>query len=253
MTPRQWQAFCRFREDFRSKCALWSDSFSAELMPLQKLASSADTPDYPVETPLVYNTALDEVTEKDTVRMIVIGDNPGKSEQLSCNRRYLVGQSGKIAQGFFASNPELGIDFRKNVIILNKTPVHTAKTSHIRQLLRQGSQGVCALITESQLWMAQRTAELHRELALESDCKLWLVGYAELKGKGIFTAYRDALKEAYGNPPDDLWKKVFVFQHFSMNRFLIDLKASLPEAGAITLEAALERLGEKHRREIFGV
>ena len=33
------------------------------------------------------------------------------------------------------------IDFRKNVIIVNKTPVHTAKTKQLKYLYKNGSEG----------------------------------------------------------------------------------------------------------------
>jgi len=224
--------------------------------------------------------------------MIVIGDNPGKDEQLSINNRYLVGQSGKIADGFFRRNPELQTDFRKNVVILNKTPVHTAKTHHLRSLQKADPE-IAKLIEISQLWMAEHTAKLHRALWENGanrkqdarsradtvgikigECfnppQLWLVGYAELKEKGIFAPYRDALKAAYAG--SDAWKSVFVYQHFSMNRFLIDLKAYQKNRAAdgggkkthgnkkgaalsgtnASLARDLEKLGEYHRKEIFG-
>lgn len=257
MTARQWQAFSQFRTEFKDKCDQWLCQFSKELVPLQKKAAVADTPEYSVETPIVYNIALDEVTESDEIRLIVIGDNPGKTEQLSCNRRYLVGQSGKIAQGFFSANKSLGIDFRKNTIILNKTPVHTAKTSHLKYLQRQGSLSVVKLIEESQIWMARKTAQLHQGLACENSCLLWLVGYGELKEKGVFKLYRDALFESYRNSSDAFWQQVFVFQHFSMNRFLIDLKNHMEDckknATSCCVEEALKDLGATHRKTIFGV
>ncbi|MDE6718512.1 MAG: hypothetical protein K2J68_01460, partial [Treponemataceae bacterium] len=221
--------------------------------------SQKDTPPYPVQTPVVYNRALDEITRDDEIRLIVIGDNPGKDEQLEKNNRYLVGQSGKIAEGFFRKNPALGIQFRKNAIILNKTPIHTAKTSHLK-FLAKNSERIARLILQSQIWLAQKTAQLHKAL-LASE--LWLVGYAELKPKGIFVPYRDALLEEYrgeknyGAENRKAWERVFVYQHFSMNRFLIDLKefsgaencAAFDEA---SLKKNLEALGAKHRREIFG-
>ena len=253
MNANQWQVFCRFRQDFKNQCEIWQSQFATELAPLQKNAALTDTPDYPIENPVVYNTALDNITQTDDIRLIVIGDNPGKAEQLSCNKQYLVGQSGKIAQSFFAKNIELGIDFRKNVIILNKTPVHTAKTDHLKYLIRNGSEGLRNLIEESQVWMAQKTAELHQGLLQEAECPLWLVGYAELKGKGLFTKYRDVLQESYKNACE--WEKVFVYQHFSMNRFLIDLKNQLNKnenAEPTDVDTALRELGIFHRKEIFG-
>ena len=98
MNANQWQVFCRFRQDFKNQCEIWQSQFATELAPLQKNAALTDTPDYPIENPVVYNTALDNITQTDDIRLIVIGDNPGKAEQLSCNKQYLVGQSGKIAQ-----------------------------------------------------------------------------------------------------------------------------------------------------------
>lgn len=258
MNESQFNAIKNFREEYKAKCAEWS-AFCAELVPLQKSASQKDTPPYPVQTPVVYNRTLDEITRDDEIRLIVIGDNPGKDEQLEKNNRYLVGQSGKIAEGFFRKNPALGIQFRKNAIILNKTPIHTAKTSHLK-FLAKNSERVAQLILQSQIWLAQKTARLHKAL-LASE--LWLVGYAELKPKGIFVPYRDALLEEYrgekncGAENCKAWERVFVYQHFSMNRFLIDLKefsgaencAAFDEA---SLKKNLESLGAKHRREIFG-
>jgi hypothetical protein len=257
MTKSQFTAFTAFRDAFRCKVAEWS-SYAGKLQPLQKEAAQKDTPDYPLETAVVYNRALDDITQHDDIRLIVIGDNPGKDEQLIENNRYLVGQSGKIAEGFFRRNPELGIDFRKNVIILNKTPIHTAKTNHLHPL-QKADKEIAQLILDSQLWMAEHTALLHQELAschaktgssMPAQTQLWLVGYAELKGKGIFLPYRDALRQAYGRKKT--WDSVFVYQHFSMNRFSIDLQQFRNDHNSMTLTEALEQLGHIHRDEIFG-
>jgi hypothetical protein len=245
----QWKIFCDFRDDFKSQCKKWNAEFGEKLISLQREASKADTPAYPLETQVVYNTALDELTENSDIKLIVIGDNPGKDEQLAKNNRYLVGQAGKIAEGYFRRNPELGIDFRRNVIILNKTPVHSAKTAQLKTIAKQGGKKIADLIEESQIWMAKRTAQLHAELGTE----LWLVGYSELKEKGIFASYRDTLKASC---TPKAWQKVFVFQHFSMNRFTIDLgdyinnKSKEAQKNA-TLESNIHELGVLHRNEIF--
>lgn len=254
MTQSQYAALEKFRDEYKKKCDDWS-ALAPELIPLQKEAAAADTPDYPIETPVVYNRALDAITQEDDIKIIVIGDNPGKDEQRAANQKYLVGQAGKIAQGFFERHPSLGIDFRKNAIILNKTPVHSAKTKHLKFLAARDS---CAadLILQSQLWLAQKTAEL----AAGVGAQIWLVGYAELKGKGIFVPYRDALKEAAQKLQTDknaaastVYDQLFVFQHFSMNRFLIDLRDF---CGGQLDESALAKkiadLGRRHRDEIFG-
>ncbi len=255
MTKDQWVSFCSFRNDFKKQCLLWEKKAQTLGLPLlQSSAAAKDgVPYYPVENPVVYNTALDELSESDSIKLIVIGDNPGKSEQLSKHRKYLVGLSGKIAEGFFKKNPELYIDFRKNVIILNKTPVHTAKTKELKLLSESGGSEVKKLIEESQIWMAKNTALLHKKLG----CPLWLVGYAELKGKGLFSLYRETLLNSYrkerlsgvSEEHETCFNRVYVFQHFSMNRFTIDLfsntDASLP------LASLLEQKGTLHRKEIF--
>lgn len=242
MTREQYIAFDAFRNEFKAKITEWN-SLAPELLKLQKEAAmDAKTPSYSFETPIVYNRALDEITENDEIKIIVIGDNPGKDEQLLKNNKYLVGQAGKLGEGFFKKNPELGIDFRKNAIILNKTPVHTAKTNQIKYLLKNGSQEIKNLLEETQVWMAQKTAELAEKI----NAEIWLVGYSELKSKGLFSRYRETLK-TYAN-----LKNLFVFQHFSMNRFTIDLANFQTQHKNLSLKESIETLGKEHLREIFG-
>ena len=278
MTDLQWKAFCDFKKIFIEKIDEWNKR-CPQLQVLQEAAAkAANTPSYSFETPIVYNRDLDRFTRDDDIKLIVIGDNPGKDEQLLKNNKYLVGQAGKIADGFFKRNPELGVDFRKNVIILNKTPVHSAKTNQLKHIIKNGGVQVAALIRESQLWMAEQTAKLHSALYSGASGggvapELWLVGYAELKGKGIFIPYRDKLKESYGvctagtdlagangTAGTDLlvsgayaWSKVYVFQHFSMNRFTIDL-GKLTEEHSWDYLSLIERIhkaGDLHKSEIF--
>lgn len=270
MTKEQFAALEKFRDEYKKKCDEWS-ALAPQLIPLQKAAAKDDTPDYPIETPVVYNTALDAIRQNDDIKIIVIGDNPGKDEQLAKNQKYLVGQAGKIAQGFFARHPSLGVDFRKNAIILNKTPVHSAKTKHLKFIAAQNASAR-DLILQSQLWLAKKTSEL----AAGVGAQIWLVGYAELKDKGIFAPYRDKLKEAAiackpksaaalklqtGQKAAAVWDALFVFQHFSMNRFLIDLRDFCAKEGGLdpsggfdesALAKKIAALGKRRRDEIFG-
>ena len=246
MNNNQWKVFCDFRSSFKQKVQQWSEQVPL-LCDLQKKAAKlAGTPEYPFENAVVYNTDLDKITQTDDIKLIVIGDNPGKDEQLNKNQRYLCGQAGKLADGFFKNHPELGIDFRRNVIILNKTPVHSAKTAQLKTMIKEGGAPVETLILDSQKWMAEHTAKLHQ--ALEGT-QLWLVGYSELKEGHFFCPYRDALKQAYSES-SAAWTRVFVYQHFSMNRFSIDLKEfSAQNPG--TLKDQLTTLGLRHKNEIF--
>ncbi len=255
MNKKQWDAFCNYKSEIKKLCSS-INKFSEELFLLQKESCKTDTPDYPLENAVVYNTSYDSFTESDEIKLIVIGDNPGKEEQLNKNQKYLVGQSGRIAEGFFRRNPELEIDFRKNVIITNKTPLHTAKTKHLKYLEKNGSKEIREILLSAQIKMAQITGELHKNLV--ENCEensfkpqLWMVGYNELKGKGLFVNYRDELKSFYEKNAPQCWDKVFVFQHFSMNRFLIDLKSYRNSNENLSLMQSIENLGHLHRNEIF--
>lgn len=269
MTENQWRIFSDFRNTFKLKCGEWAEkAASLNIDALVSEAGKKDTPPYSLETSVVYNNALDDITEKSEIHYIVVGDNPGKDEQLLKNNRYLVGQSGKLGERFFKMTDELKSDFRKNVIILNKTPIHTAKTNHLRFLCREDLR-VAELINESQKWMAQSTAKLHIGLAegaaaakktsqlenVTSVPALWLVGYAELKKNGIFSLYRDTLLSCYenaGGVGHEAWQHVMAFQHFSMNRFTIDLNVKLKENPSASTKNVLSVLGTAHRKEIFG-
>ena len=213
MNDKQWEIFSNFRQSFKAQIDAWqselenADAFSL-LMELQKKSQAAGhTPEYAVETPIVYNTALDKVARNDQIKLIVVGDNPGKNEQLECNRAYLVGQAGKLGDKFFNDSPELGINFRKNVIILNKTPVHSPKTKDLAFIIseaKKSHQGgiICRILQGSLVWMAQKTAELHQALFVAAQTEeekpgLWLVGYGELKKAGIFESYKQTLCGKY--------------------------------------------------------
>ena len=112
----------------------------------------------------------------------------------------------------------------------------------LKHIVKNGGTNAAELIEESQLWMAEQTAFLAKKL----NAEIWLVGYSELKPKGIFTKYRDELKKWAD------WEKLFVFQHFSMNRFSIDLKEFMEKHKYFSLEESLFQLGTLHKNEIFG-
>ena len=257
MTIFQWEYFNNFCNSFKNKVTEWNNQAKSLIVVQNKAKDFFNNVDYELQTPIVYNTALDEITQNDEIKLIVIGDNPGKDEQLAKNQKYLVGQAGKLGNNFFKNHEELGIDFRKNVIILNKTPIHSAKTNHLKKFASFGGKEIEDLIKETQIWMAQETAKLHQNLLKVSENKdfpqLWLVGYSELKEKGIFTDYKNELKKQYQTSEEskNAWNNVFVYQHFSMNRFSIDLKEFSTENKNLDLKTQLKTLGKKHKDEIF--
>jgi hypothetical protein len=206
--------------------------------------------DYRVETPVVYNIALDDVRLGDEPSFIIVADNPGKNEQKKSQNRYLVGQSGKLASGWFAA--ELGLDFHKSCLIINKTPIHTAKTAEIallKKLARRRSQRLGdeldAMLDESQRWMAGFGRGLHEALG----CVLWISGYGELRPRKLFEAWAEETRRLYASAPAGLRDRVWVFRHFSMNQFSIEYSRS--EAPGTPIER-LSAIGTARRAEILG-
>lgn len=247
MTEEQYIGFCTIRDEFKDYVNELSRRASSWLRPLQEeLRLLQGYSDYSVETPVVYNRALDDVRPEDDIRCIIVADNPGKNEQRENNQRYLVGQSGKLARGWFKS--ELGLDFGRQTVILNKTPIHTPKTAELRFLRRLAGQRLeelDALLAESQIKMAQLAFQMHAYL----DCYLWISGYGELAHRGFFKPWADALSELYANAPDELKRAVLVFRHFSMNQFSIEFKNFQTDLAGFE---KLEVIGQANRKRILG-
>jgi hypothetical protein len=244
MNKKTWDAFTAVRTRYRA----YVDELSRALPELQSyqqaLVDSRSGPAYTVETPVLYNFALDDVTQSDDIRLILVADNPGRREQAAENRRYLVGPSGKIAERFFREHPELGIDFRKQAIILNKTPIHTPRTAEMRELCARGGPALAREASESQRFMAALLPDFQRALA---SVPVWITGYSEMKKGGIFEAYTEALKHLY---PEDLRGRIFLYRHFSMNQFTVDLRRqAIPGE---TPQETLERTGRAYRLRILG-
>ena len=252
MNRGTWEKFVKTRENFR----VTVEGLSRSLPKLKKLQQElADTraetknASYTVETPVVYNSALDDITVNDEIKLIIVADNPGRREQASENRRYLVGPSGKIAKKFFIDNPQLGIDFVKNVIILNKTPIHSPRTVELRELVRMenasGKHSISTALEESQRFMVSLLFEFHATL----DCPVWIIGYSEMRKGGIFEVYTEKLKDVYANS-EKMYKQLFFYRHFSMNQFTIDLKQQAKPGESV--KKSLERIGAGYRVRILG-
>ncbi|GHV83957.1 hypothetical protein AGMMS50212_12970 [Spirochaetia bacterium] len=247
MNKKEWNDFndcrCRFKQFVEETGAK-----NPQIKQLQnKLIAARDGPKYEIVYPVVYNTALDDVKQNDDIKLILVGDNPGRREQES--GRYLVGPSGKIAENFFRNNPELGIDFRKNVIILNKTPIHTPRTIELKELKypKNGTEkNMEKIICDTQIFMADMLCGFFK--AAKAD--IWIIGYSEMKANGVFSIYTERLKALIANNEIEK-QEVFIFRHFSMNQFTIDLKKQILPQEAIT--AALKRIGGTYRKKTLGL
>jgi hypothetical protein len=250
MKRKQYEAFDALRGEFRDYVTMLSGR-SPWLGGLQEeLRAELGYEDYRVETPIVYNRALDDVGLGDEPAYIVVADNPGKNEQKASQNRYLVGQSGKLATGWFAA--ELGLDFRKACLIVNKTPIHTPKTAEIallKKLARRKSsrlgEEMDALLDESQRWMAGFARRLHGAMG----CVLWISGYGELRPGKLFRSWAEETGRLYASAPRSLTDKVWVFRHFSMNQFSIEYSRSNAPG---TPRERLAAIGTARRGEILG-
>jgi hypothetical protein len=246
MKKKAWRGFVSARDRYRAAVEELVKALPGLRKIVQRLADSRDGPSYRVETPVVYNRALDEVGPNDQIKLILTADNPGRREQAAENQRYLVGPSGKIAERFFREHPSLNIEFRKNVLILNKTPIHTPRTAELWELCRLGGPKVAAAVTESQRAMAELLLEFHRCLA---PVPVWIIGYSEMKKGGIFEVYTETIKTLYAPLPRRREELLF-FRHFSMNQFTIDLNQQSRPGEA--LGDTLNRIGGAYRARVMG-
>jgi hypothetical protein len=275
MNKTAWRAFSAARDQYREAVEILRRDLPQLRALQQELINHRTGPAYTVDTPVVYNGALDDVGPGDDITLILVADNPGRREQAAENRRYLVGPSGKIAEKFFRDHPELGIDFRKNVIILNKTPIHTPRTAELRELYRLGDAAQSAAqkrrngaaaknsafskrAAESQELMARLLLEFHLALA---PIPVWITGYSEMRRGGVFEAYTSALRDLYGpasprsrpfrrSDPAARRAELFFYRHFSMNLFTIDMRRQA--AAGETVQETLDRIGKVYRRRVLG-
>ena len=247
-----WEKFVSLRKRFRHLVEKLDRSLPKLKSIQQELADkrgSGKNSSYTVETPVVYNTALDDITINDNIKLILVADNPGRREQALENRRYLVGPSGKIACKFFRDNPSLGIDFTKNVIILNKTPIHTPRTNELREICRiekqTGGSAVATALEKSQKDMACLLFEFHETLGVP----VYIIGYSEMKNGGIFETYTEMLRQLYADK-EQMYNKIYFYRHFSMNQFTIDFKKQTLPGESVSV--TLERIGRAYRKRILG-
>lgn len=242
MTQVEWGEFFNFRNDFCNKCKSWSKSYAEQLNTLLQINDIQNAP-------VVYNTLLDKITQDNNIRLILIADNPGKNERIK--QKYLIGNAGKLAANFFNSHSDLGILFPAEVLILNKTPFYSARTAELKIILKNSSNELHDAIIKSMEYMARATFLLHKTF----NVPLWITGYSALGVRGVFEPYGNTLVALYkGN--NTLWQSVFLFQHFSMNRFSIDYNnyckniATCPANNCSTLDI-LQKLGKYHKEKIF--
>ena len=174
------------------------------------------------------------INENDNIKYIWIQDNPGYNEMLQ--NRYAVGASGKAGQNFM-KNEGLAEDFDREVIVLNKSPIHTKVTAVLSKLKNREIQD------ETQRYMAKAIFTVHNIF----ECDLWILGISNLKG--IFGTFSKDMEKLYKNSA--LNKKMFLYYHFSQGQFKKAYNLEANTLGTDDPDKILESIGIKNRKKYF--
>ena len=229
MTKEQFKKFCSFRDEFRKQTALWNEEYNKVLKERIESLSGCE-----ITNSFIYNEKLDEINENDNIKYIWIQDNPGYNEMLQ--NRYAVGASGKAGQNFM-KNEGLAEDFDREVIVLNKSPIHTKVTAVLSKLKNREIQD------ETQRYMAKAIFTVHNIF----ECDLWILGISNLKG--IFGTFSKDMEKLYKNSA--LNKKMFLYYHFSQGQFKKAYNLEVSTLGTDDPDKILESIGIKNRKKYF--
>lgn len=257
MATASWDDFDKAREEFRNGIQCMSKRLSKSSPKLidlqQELADLAGTP-YTVKRSVVYNTDLDKINPAE-IKLILVADNPGQKEQ--ANERYLDpdGASGTAAENFLVKKSPLYEirEFRKNVLVLNKTPIHTPGTGGLSDLCRRekkmGGHAIKDELTKSQEFMARLLFAFQK--SLPKNVPVWIVGSSKLNS--LFKPFTKTLCDLYKDEPK-LREDVLIFNHFSFGGFSKDLLKENAEWKFLPtgeLMQLLKKIGSKRRDGIL--
>lgn len=224
----------RLIEDFRKQCHSWNEELTS-------------LPEHLAGYLAVFNERLLKQEPTD-IRYILIGDNPGKEERKV--REYFVGGAGMTARLFFERY--LVKDFDRQVLCLNKTPIHTNVTAGLGSLLENKQ----ALIRDSQTYMANLAYTLHKQLQKPvvvcgfGDCRAsgkyrgerWPLRLEQPK---IGTYFFNQLRENFRDSAEQL----YLVKHFSHDKFFEDFNI---QAYWNDPEGRFLEIGSQYRRELLG-
>ncbi len=229
MTKEQFKKFCSFRDEFRKQIILWNEEYNKVLKEKIESLSGCE-----ITNSFIYNEKLDDINENDNIKYIWIQDNPGYNEMLQ--NRYAIGASGKAGQNFM-KNEGLTEDFDREVIVLNKSPIHTKVTAVLSKLKNRDIQD------ETQKYMAKAIFNVHNIF----ECDLWILGISNLNG--IFGTFSKDMEKLYKN--SSLNKKMFLYYHFSQGQFKKAYNLEVNTLGTDDTDKILESIGIKNRKKYF--
>ena len=229
MTEKQYENFYKLKNNFKNQIKEWNDKYNKELK--EKIENIEG---YDISNSFIYNEKLDELTKKDNIKYIWIQDNPGYNEMLQ--GKYAVGSSGKVGQNFLI-NMNLVKNFDKEVIVLNKSPIHTKITSNLSKLKHKEIQNF------TQIYMANFIYEVHKIF----KCDLWILGISNLNT--IFKNFTENIQDLYKN--DDLNKKIYLYYHFSQGQFKKAYNQKERELETDNVQKILEEIGVTNKNKYF--
>lgn len=229
MTKKQFDDFCKLRDNFKNQIEEWNKEYNKILK--RKIE---EVEAYEILNSFIYNEKLDEITEKNNIKYIWVQDNPGYNEMLQ--GRYAVGSSGKTGQNFLL-NMNLAEDFDKQVIVLNKSPIHTKITSNLTKLKNKDIQNM------TQEYMADLIYKFHKVF----KCDLWILGISSLNS--IFKVFTENIQSLYTN--NSLNRKLYLYYHFSQGQFKKAYNQKEKEAETKDVEKILEDIGIANKNKYF--
>lgn len=137
--------------------------------------------------PFIWNSELDPYVEDPSrlarLRWIICSDNPGVEEAKSGRFLAPTGRSGKEARKAIA---QAGLNWDQQVIVLNKSIIHTPKTVDLKALPAEAVRA-----TEVAL------AQVILELLAQTEAKLWIVGFGGCDASVPGWPHKLAGKERY--------------------------------------------------------
>ena len=172
--------------EFKQKCELWK-----------------------TENPglnIVYNIDLDALEQPD-IKYILVADNPGNEEKKLS--RYLVGPAGIAARVYFER--AIVKDFKKEVLVLNKTPIYSNVTDQLGKTNNDLFQK----------YMVETIIDLHQKL----EVPIIISGYSNgiTKKKDTFRLNNKSLHTFFSEfanaVKDNKIKEYYIVYHFSRNMF----------------------------------
>lgn len=229
---------------FQKQIETWTKQYNL------KEESLYATYEYEIKNIFVFNETLLN-RDVENIKYIFVADNPGKKEQ--AEKAYLIGTAGKMARNFFA---RLGVNFDENIIVLNKTPIHTRNTHDLKRL----NVIHTALLKETQQYMAQLTYNLHTLL----NCRVYLFGFAGCRrsdGTWLYgknkTLFKGQLTPYYYEKMLSLYQDrtirdtLYLYKHISFGNFQKDVNIYQRKSPDTPIPQLLDIIGALYRDELF--